>query len=121
MLSTLHNGLGNAATLFCLILAGWGFLRYARGLGVDGSFLGAVVVGEVLILVQALAGVLLLGGGARPDRGVHILYGIVAVISFPAFYAYVRGKDSRREMLLWALLALFVFGVTIRARLVTGG
>jgi hypothetical protein len=122
MLSTLHEGLGNAATLFCLILAGWGFLRYARGEGVDGSYLGAVVIGEGLLLLQALAGVLLLGGGARPERaGVHILYGIVAIISFPAFYAFTRGRDSRQEMQLWSLLALFVFGCILRARMVVGG
>ena len=118
MLLSLHDGLANTATLYTLILAGWGFWRYARGKGVDGSFLGAVVVGELLLIVQALAGVLLLGGGAQVDRGVHILYGVTALLSFPALYAFTRGRDSRREMLLWALLALFVFGVTIRARMV---
>lgn len=118
MFFTLHSGLANAATIFTLLLSLWGFWRYMRGEGVDGSFLGAVVIGEVLLIVQALMGVFLMGGGAMPDRSVHILYGIVALLSFPAFYAFIRGRDSRREMLLWALLALFVFGVTIRARLV---
>jgi hypothetical protein len=119
MVQTMHEGLANAATLFTLILALWGFVRYARGLGVDGSYLGAVVVGEFLIVVDALLGILLYAGGGRPERaGIHILYGIVAVISFPAFFAYTRGRDSRLEMLLWALLALFVWGVTIRARIV---
>ncbi len=120
MLFMLHDRLGNAAMLFSLILALWGFVRYARGQGVDGSFLGAVLIAEGLMLVEGGIGGLLYAMGARPERvGIHILYGITAVIAFPAFFAYTRGRDTRLEMLMWALLALFVWGVTIRARVVT--
>jgi heme A synthase len=117
MLSLLHARLADTAMYFALALAIWGFLRFFRGQGVDGSYLGAVVVGEVLMVAQGLLGGVLLALGLRPmNTSIHILYGVLAIISFPAFYAFVEGRDSRREMLMWALLALFVFGLTIRAR-----
>ncbi|MBA3534809.1 MAG: hypothetical protein H0T73_23095 [Ardenticatenales bacterium] len=119
MLFTLHLQLATMATIFTLLLALWGFLRYMQGQGVDGSYLGAVVIGEGLLVVQGALGGLMMGAGAQPARpAIHILYGLVALLSFPALYAFTQGRDSRREMLLWALIALFVFGVTIRARLV---
>jgi predicted membrane protein len=117
MLSLLHARLADTAMYFALALAIWGFFRFFRGQGVDGSYLGAVVIGEVLMVVQGLLGGILLAVGFRPmNTSIHVLYGVLAVISFPAFYAFVQGRDSRREMLMWALLALFVFGITIRAR-----
>lgn len=115
MLIPLHLGLANATTLFALALSIWGLVRFFQGQGVDGSYLGALVIGEALIVVQVLVGVFMYGGGMPlPRAALHILYALCAVIAFPAFYAYTRGEDSRREMLLWALLAFFVFGLTIR-------
>lgn len=122
MLHTLHDGLGNAATLFALILALWGFVRYARGSGVGGDYLGAVAIAEGLIVVEVLVGFLLYASGSGVARvGIHVLYGITALISFPALFAYTRGGDDRLAQLLWALVALFVWGLTIRARQVAGG
>lgn len=121
MLFILHEGLGNAATIFALLLALWGGWRYLRGQGVDGSYLGAVVIAEGLIVVQGTLGGMLYLMGARPERpSIHILYGLVAILSFPAFFAYIKGRDSRLEMLMWALLSLFVWGILVRARIVTG-
>lgn len=113
----LHYGLANTATLYTLALAIWAFVRFARNLGVDGSYLGALVIGEGLLVVQALAGVAIFGSSGLQRPGLHVLYGIVALISFPAFYAAIRGRDSRSEMLLWGFLAFFVFGLTIRLRI----
>jgi hypothetical protein len=118
MFLILHDGLANSALLFMLVLAVWGFFRYLRGQGVNGEYLGALAVGEIMLLVQAGIGVLLYAGGARtPDDAMHILYGITNVISIPALYLYLRGQDGRREMLVWALMALFVFGLVVRARI----
>ncbi|MDQ4076938.1 MAG: hypothetical protein M3220_11915 [Chloroflexota bacterium] len=103
--------------LFTLILAVWGFVRYIRGQGVDGSYLGAVVIAEGLIIVQGLIGGVLYGIGARPERpAVHILYGLTALVSYPALFAYTRGGDTRFEQFLWALVSLFVWGLIIRAQ-----
>lgn len=117
----LHDRLSNAVILFALILGIWGLFKYFRGEGVDGSYLGAVVIGELLIIVQIALGVILYAGGARPDRSImHILYGVAAVISFPAVYAYTHGDQSRRAMLTWGVVGLFVFGCALRATMVAG-
>lgn len=117
----LHDQLSNAVILFALVLGIWGLFKYFRGDGVDGSYLGAVVIGEVLIIVQIALGILLYAGGARPDRSLmHILYGVAAVISFPAVYAYTQGDQSRRAMLIWGVVGLFVFGCAMRATMVAG-
>lgn len=121
MVSSLHSGLANTTTLFALALTVWGFFRFLRGEGVDGNYLGAVAVGEGLIIAEALLGVFALAGGAAlPNPALHILYGVCTVISFPGLFAFTRGESSRREMLLWALISFFVFGLTLRARIVAG-
>jgi hypothetical protein len=114
----LHSTLGRAVMFYALILGIWGLVRYARQMGLDGGYLGAVVIAEVLILVQAALGGILLIQGLSPGRPIHILYGILTAISFPATFAFTRGETGRREMLYWGLVGLFVFGLTIRAQLV---
>jgi hypothetical protein len=54
--------------------------------------------------------------GGRPARTwVHILYGILLVITLPGAFAYLRGKDTRREALIYGLVGLFLAGVSLRA------
>jgi uncharacterized membrane protein len=69
-----------------------------------------------LFLAQGVVGVILFASGLRAARTlVHALYGIVLVISLPGTYAITRGRDSRREALIYALIGLFLAGVTLRA------
>lgn len=115
-LTLLHDGLSNACLIFSLILSGYGFWTFARNQGVGGSFLGVLVMGEVLYLAQAAVGVLLVTQGQAPARGwVHYLYGVVLIIALPGLYAFVRGRDSRREAFLYALMGLFLVGISLRA------
>ena len=116
-LSQIHGALANACLIFSLIIAGYGFLRYFRGQGMDGSFWGAIAVGEVLYLAQIAVGLLLLlGPGPRPERlWVHILYGSVLILMYPAAYGFTRGRDSRQEVAVYALLGLFLAGISLRA------
>jgi hypothetical protein len=34
---------------------------------------------------------------------------------FPAAYGFTRGSDSRREVVVYALMALFLAGISLRA------
>lgn len=115
----LHTTLARAVMLYALILGLWGLLRYVRGEGLGGSYLGAVVIAEVLILVQGVLGVVLWLQGFNPGRAIHILYGVLTAITFPATFAFTHGELGRREMLYWGLVGLFVFGLSIRAQMVT--
>lgn len=117
----IHARLSITVLLFLLALGLWGLWSYLRGEGVSGSMWGALAVGELLILMEGLLGASLFLGGYRPARtGIHILYGIFLAIALPGAYSYTRGRSSRGEALIFGLLALFLAGVAIRAR-VTGG
>lgn len=111
----LHIGLARASVMFSLIIGVYGFWRYFRNSGVSQDFWGVLAAGQVLYTAQALIGVVMLGLGLRPGRWVHLLYGILSVITLPGAFAYMRGRDSRREVLIYALVGLFMAGVSLRA------
>ncbi len=117
----LHSRLANTLLLYALLMALWGFWRFFRRQGLDSSYWGAVVIAEVLILIQGALGVFMRINGTIPARGwVHMLYGIVAAIALPAVYMYTRGRDERRDTLIYASVFLFLIGISLRA-MVTGG
>ena len=114
----IHAGLANSSVLFSLIISAYGFWQYFRKQGISGNFWGVLAVGELLYVAQGLAGVILfLTVPARPEtwRWVHILYGIVAVITLPGTFAYTKGKDERREALVYGVVGLFLTGIVLRA------
>ena len=112
----IHGALANACLIFSLIIAGYGFLLYFTQRGIDANFWGTAAAGELLFLAQGVVGVLLYGSGLRPSRDlVHVLYGIVLLITLPGAYAITRGRDSRREAVIYAIIGLFLAGITLRA------
>lgn len=110
-----HDFLSQACTIFALLVTLFGLVQMARRQGIGGDFFGAVVIGECLILVQAAIGLVMIIVGLAPGRTIHILYGIVAVITWPAIFAYTRGGTSQRDMTLWTLASAFLFGIMLRA------
>jgi hypothetical protein len=118
VLRVLHNGLSNTTLLFMLALGVWGLWNFLRGEGVTGSYWGALAIGQGVVVIEALIGVALyLGGSNGPARGVlHILYGVVAVICLPAAFSFTRGRSSRYEVLIYAVIALFLAGIVNRAQ-----
>ena len=112
----IHQALANACLIFSLIIAGYGFLRYLRGAGIDASFWGALAAGELLYIGQVVVGLLLLATGLRPARlDVHLLYGVVLALVLPGAYVATRAADTRREALLYAAIGLFLAGIALRA------
>lgn len=111
----LHNSLATTMILFMSVCGLWGIFAALRG-GLSGSFSGALVVGEGLILMQGLLGILAYLAGGQPSRGlVHNLYGATAALTLPAIYLIVgRGKSDRQQALLLGLGALFIVGLAIR-------
>lgn len=111
----LHRVLSNTIWMFYLLIALWGLLRAIRGMSVDGSYFGAIAVIQIVITLQALLGGALYLTGARPDRElVHYLYGAFGIVFLPGLFAYLRGDDSNRAQWIYALAALFMFGVILR-------
>ena len=44
---------------------------------------------------------------------MHILYGVVLVLMYPAAYDFTRGRDGRQDVLIYALLGLFLGGIRV--------
>jgi len=119
-MNILHDRLASSMVLFALLAAAWGLVAFARRRGMDGNLWGILAVGEVLFLAQGLLGFFLYLGGARPERGIHILYGVVALLTLPAYYAISKGRDDRTATLIYSLLYIFLAGIILRST-VTGG
>jgi hypothetical protein len=92
----------------------WGLASYARGGVLSGSLSGALVIGQVLVVVQVLAGVALYLDGSRPSSSVHILYGVTAVLVLPFVWTYLKDRHPRQGLLFYSLIALFIAGLAIR-------
>jgi len=121
-LPEIHARLGNTALFFVLALALWGLWRAIRKQGLDSNYWGALLIGEILILLQGGLGAYLWLSGERPGRGIHILYGIVAALVIPGIYAYTKGDEDRRVMTIYGVTLLITVGIVLRAIMTaTGG
>ena len=116
----LHGRFGMALILYMLVLGIWGVINYFRGSGISGSYLGALVIGEILAIVQTVLGVGLLLSDVHPGREIHFLYGALFPLIIPFVYTYARAQPARRASMLYGLATLFLFGLAIRA-MGTGG
>jgi hypothetical protein len=118
-LPIIHQGLANASTWFIAILAIWAFVQFLRGQALDGNWFGTAVIGELLLVAQFLVGWLLYFQGygdvlVRPF--MHILYGVVAVITLPAGYAYFNNIGQPKvQTLAMAAICAFLWGIILRA------
>jgi hypothetical protein len=100
--------------LFMAALGVWGLAAYLRGQALSGSLAGALVIGETLVAVQVVAGLLLLAAGARAPGFTHYLYGATAILVLPFAWSYFRARDQRQALLIYSLIALFIFGLAVR-------
>ena len=115
-LNLIHSRLANTVFLYFLALMAWALWRYFRKEGLNSSFRGALVISEILILVQGIFGLILWLGSARPDGGVmHILYGVVGAIGVPAIYAITKGRDNRAAMLSYAAVYFCLLLIALRS------
>lgn len=115
-ITEIHTLLSRTIWMFFLALGLWGGFRAVRGQGVDGGYIGAMAIGQILFLVQFILGLLLYLSGSRvADTGIHILYGVFALVFLPFIYGSIRGDDSNRAQWVFCFCTLFLFGITLRA------
>ncbi len=114
---SIHGFVANAVNIFTLLVALYAAWKYLKREELSSDFWGTVVVGEGLMLVQAVLGIILLIEGLFPAQWVHLLYGAVTALTWPVTYTYTRGKQPPvREALIWMIVSAILFGVTLRAR-----
>ncbi len=114
----IHDRLAMATLLFGAICVAWGLLNYLRKQPVTSGYWGALVILQILAVVQTVVGLLVFTGGGsggllRPI--VHGLYGATLLLSLPAAYIYSGGKDTRNENMVYALVCLWLVFITERA------
>jgi hypothetical protein len=116
-LTLLHARLQITITIVLAALVLWGLACALRG-GVGRGYTAALWMAELLIIAEALLGLPLLFGVARPAHlALHIVYGAVALALIPGAIAYGRGRARRRDALTYAAVCLFLLGVALRAKL----
>ncbi len=118
--SLVHDRLSVTVMLFMAAVGAWGIVAYLRGQSISGSFAGALAIGEALVLVQVAAGATMLLAGARAPHATHYLYGITAILALPFAWSWLRGRSQRQALLIYSLIALFIFGLAVRG-MATGG
>ena len=114
-LTAIHERLATSMLLFLAVAGIWGLGSAALKRGMTGSYWGMLAIGELLIVAQAITGVVLWLDGARPARGIHILYGVVALLTLPGYFAYSKGQDDPRTARSFGLICLFLVGISLRA------
>jgi hypothetical protein len=116
-LHIIHDRLQIAFMLFMIVIGIWGCALFFMNRAISGDFWGALAIGEGLVIIEAIVGILLYINGARPARDIfHILYGVVAFISIPGTFAFTRGRDNRFEALIYGLMGFFLMGIALRTR-----
>lgn len=119
IIAQLHATLAQTTMYFFFAIGVWGIFEYVRGGELGGNIGGAFVIGQVLVSVQVLLGVVILAGGFTV-QSVHFLYGITAIISLPFAWSYMRSRHPRQALMIYSLVALWICGLAIRG-IVTGG
>jgi hypothetical protein len=110
----MHDRLATTVMIYFLVVGLWGLLEFARGGAIGGNIAGALVIGQVLVVVQGLFGLAMYVDGPRPSDPIHILYGATAALVLPFAWSYIRDRAPRQGLLIYSLIALFIFGLAIR-------
>ena len=97
-----------------LICAVWGILAHFGRLPNDGRYYSTLVLAELLVVAQALLGVLLLLQGRMPRDPLHLAYGGLAAMVLPTVYGFAN-RRGWSTALASGLATLFIFGLSIRA------
>lgn len=118
----IHDGLSRSILIYCGVMAIWGMWRFFRGQGLSGGYLGAIVIAEVLLVLQGVIGIILwFGAGTYQPPYVHWIYGIVLALSAPLVYTYTKGRQDRPEMLLYAVAYVIMIALVLRAMVTATG
>lgn len=116
-----HAAIGFAIVGGWFLLFGWGLVSFLVKREPRPWYWRLLGLLQLLLLLQLLAGTILLFAGHRADSFLHYLYGAVfPAIVLVATHVVARGMaDEADTWKAFAIAAFFVFGLTLRA-LTTG-
>ncbi len=116
MTHLLHQRLALTCAFFTFALGLWAVWLFIRGRGLSPNYMGALVIGESLLVVEALLGAWrYLAEAQEPGRWVHLLYGVLAALLWPFLYTFSREAKGRAESAMMAAGSFFLWGIVMRA------
>ena len=119
-MSEIHKLIGFVVVGLFAIGWVWGLGAYVLKRGPGESFWRWLTVAQVVAIVQALIGIVLLIAGFRPPTTLHYVYGFGPLVILGIAHALAREESfEARPWLPFALGAFICFGLTLRA-LMTG-
>ena len=102
-----------------LIAAIWGFLVWKGWLPANKVYAQVLAASQTVIVGQAIIGLLLLSQNLRVEQQLHYVYGLLPAAM--VIFAYsARGRDQRRNILIFSIAALLATGLSARALTVSG-
>jgi hypothetical protein len=111
----LHGLIARAIVLYFALVGVWGvFLGIRRQTQLPGAYRGALIIGVVFGVVQAIVGLVLLLTVGQPRDNLHFLYGASVILTLPLVASYIVDKKFSRP-LAYGLASLFVAGLAVRA------
>ena len=112
---TVHHALAFLVIAVCVLSAVLALVAYRRR-RVGGLVTHALALAQTLIVAQVALGLLLLADHRHADKGVHYMYGSLALLSvaWPWLYA---PPDPRRRLAWFAGATLLAAVLGIRAYL----
>ncbi|HZS93876.1 MAG TPA: hypothetical protein VFA78_03700 [Chloroflexota bacterium] len=111
----LHQRFAFVVVTYCLIVGLWGLGLFLIGRQPVGGFLGALVLAEGVGILQDIIGLILLATGKRPHDLLHLLYGVVIVLTLPFVWSISDRGTTRRDSLYLGLAMIFLVGIALRA------
>jgi hypothetical protein len=110
---TLHKYVGESTAAVFLILFVWGTIQWIRNKNPGRYFWGLLGLGQVLLGVQILFGLILLAMG-RSKELLHYSYGLFSVLVLYAAHR-ISKKFEGVEWAVFAVASAIVFGLLVRA------
>jgi heme A synthase len=103
------------------LLGAFWFFRSTGGPG--GNYLGALIIGEGLIVVQAIVGLLVFASGKHPHQGLHWLYGAILLLALPIAYGLGSQREEQDRLVTgyYAIACALIVVVAIVRAAPTGG
>ncbi len=120
-MAVIHAGFARTLLMFVFALGVWASWDFMRKQGVSPSYWGAVAIGELLMIVQGILGIVLVVSGAMPHDLLHFLYGVVVALAYPGTYVYTHARTGRKEAAIYAVVSFTIFALALRATSTGGG
>ncbi|MCS6839922.1 MAG: hypothetical protein NZ699_00175 [Roseiflexus sp.] len=98
------------------ILAAWSLVLGVLRRPVGQWLLSGMAIGVLLVLAECLLGVIMLVQGLRPIRTeMHILYGVIALLTIPIAHSSAHNREARSQGLIYAFACACVCIFVLRA------